>query len=335
MLSAIVNTTLSDDVFREDETTLAFERQMSETCGHEDGAFVITGTMANQLALRTLLPQPPCSILADARAHIIHFEAGGAAFSGAMVHGVRPMNGLYLTLADIEKHAVLTDDVHKCPTAVVSVEAPAAGNIIPLDEFRKISMWTHDHGVALHMDGARLFEAVAAGGGSLYDYASVCDMVSLDFSKNLGAPMGAMLLGSTELVHRARRVRKAVGGGMRQAGVLAAAAREAVAEHFGSGPWGSIDQRQRLLAVHKNAKLLGKVWTNQGGRLLRPVETNMIWVDLDAAGYDADHWRQLGIKHGVKLENNKRVVLHRQISEEAMKRLMKVFEEVLRARSKL
>ncbi|KAI9663139.1 MAG: hypothetical protein M1821_008187 [Bathelium mastoideum] len=334
MLSAIINTTLGDDVFREDVTTLDFENSMAAACGHEAGAFVISGTMANQLALRALLPRPPCSILTDARAHIIHFEAGGPAFSGAMVQGFRPANRQYMTLADIKKHAVLTDDVHKSPTAVISFEVPTSGIIIPLDELRQISKWTHENGVALHMDGARLFEAVAAGAGSLSDYAELCDAVSLDFSKNLGAPMGAMIVGSPALIHRVRRIRKAVGGGMRQAGVLTAAARAAVAENFGSGSWGEFEKTERLREVHEAAKRLGEVWTSQGGMLLRPIETNMLWVDLAAAGCDEERWKRLGLKHGVKVDG-KRIVLHRQISAEALSKLVDVFREVLKPRARL
>ncbi|KAF3803385.1 putative WD repeat-containing protein [Colletotrichum gloeosporioides] len=112
MLLAIARTTLHDDVYGEDSTTRNFEEEMAKTCGHESAAFVLSGTMANQLAIRSLLHQPPHAVLADASAHIIHWEAGGVAhLSGAMVQGIRPANGLYLTLEDIKKHAVLTDDL--------------------------------------------------------------------------------------------------------------------------------------------------------------------------------------------------------------------------------
>ncbi|KXH69126.1 beta-eliminating lyase [Colletotrichum salicis] len=236
MLTAITHTTLSDDVYSEDPTTSLFESSLAATCGHAAAAFVLTGTMANQLALRTLLTQPPHAVLADASAHILHWEAGGVAhLSGAMVQGIRPRNGLYLTLQDIEKHAVLTDDVHKCPTRVMSIENTCSGVVVPLLEMRRIREWTSARGIAVHMDGARLWEAVSAGAGSLEDFGRCCDVLTLDFSKNLAAPMGAMVLGSSELIKRLRRIRKSIGGGMRQAGVLAAAARQAVVENFGPG----------------------------------------------------------------------------------------------------
>ncbi|KAI8185656.1 u4 u6 small nuclear ribonucleoprotein prp4 [Colletotrichum sp. SAR 10_75] len=212
MLLAIARTTLHDDVYGEDSTTKNFEEEMAKTCGHESAAFVLSGTMANQLAIRSLLHQPPHAVLADASAHIIHWEAGGVAhLSGAMVQGIRPANGLYLTLEDIKKHAVLTDDIHKCPTRVVSIENTSSGVVIPLAELQRIKAWASTHGVAVHMDGARLWEAVSAGASALDDFGKCCDVLTLDFSKNLGAPMGAMVLGPSELIRRLKRTRKSIG----------------------------------------------------------------------------------------------------------------------------
>lgn len=335
-LRAIARTTLRDDVYREDPTTIALERHVVALCGAEAAAFCLSGTMANQLGLRALLDRaPPHAILASADAHIIHWEAGGPALlSGASVQGIRPRNGKHLALADVQKHALLTDDVHKTPTAVVSVEVPSGGNIMPLTELRDISAWCHERGVLLHMDGSRLWEAVAAGAGSLSDYVRLCDAVCLDFSKSLGAPMGAVVVGSAALVHRVRRLRKAVGGGMRQAGVLAAAARAAIDEGFGSNEWGEPEQIKTWTRVHDLAKAVGEMWTRRGGQLLRDVETNMVWVDLKGIGLDEKSWNETGKKFGVKLDG-KRIVLHRQISDEAIERLDEIFENVLKPRSKL
>ncbi|KAL8371127.1 hypothetical protein RB595_001126 [Gaeumannomyces hyphopodioides] len=328
MLEAIAHSTLNDDVYGEDATTADFERQMASLCGHEAAAFVISGTMANQLALRALLQQPPYAILADARSHIIHFEAGGVAhLSGAMVQAVRPLNGRHLTVEDAEKHAVLSDDdVHKCPTRVVSVENTAGGAVVPPVEMRRLHAWAGRHGLALHVDGARLWEAVAAGAGDLRELASCCHALSLDFSKNLGAPLGAMVLGSADLVARLRRLRKGVGGGMRQAGVLAAAARRAVAENFGPGP---ADTRGVIARSHVAARAIGGLWTARGGRLLRDVETNMVWLDLKGAGVPVAEWNEAGRKHGLKLDG-KRIVVHHQLSDAAVAKLAEVMDEVLR-----
>ncbi|KAL2795562.1 pyridoxal phosphate-dependent transferase [Aspergillus keveii] len=331
MLAAMATTSLGDDVFQEDETTTGFESLMASQCGHEAGAFVMSGTMANQLAIRTLLPQPPCGILVDARAHVIHFEGGGVGMSGASVRTVRPSNGRYMVLEDIISRAIVTDDVHKAPTKVVSIENTAGGSVLPVSELRRISEWAHSKDIKLHMDGARLFEAVATGAGSLWDYCTLCDLVSLDFSKNLGAPMGAMVLGSTKNIAQLRRIRKSLGGGMRQSGPLAAAAQFAVFEQFGIGPWGS---RGKLKAVHNLAKRVGEMWVHLGGELLREVETNQVWVDLAKAGIKADEWNELGRKNAVKLDG-KRIVLHHQISMDAVSRLGNVFNEALRVRPRL
>ncbi|KAL3476607.1 pyridoxal phosphate-dependent transferase [Aspergillus californicus] len=332
MLAAMANTSLGDDVFEEDETTTELQSFIATLCGHEAGAFVISGTMANQLSIRTLLAQPPpYGVLVDAGSHIINFEGGGVGMSGASIQAVPPSNGRYLVLEDIQAHAVITDNVHKCPTRVICMENTAGGSIVPLTEVRRISEWAHGHGIRLHMDGARLWEAVAAGAGSLQNYCSICDLVSLDFSKNLGAPMGAMVLGSTRLIAQLRRVRKSLGGGMRQSGPLAAAARHAVAEQFGDGPWGSKD---KLRAVHVLAKRVGAMWIESGGELRRDVETNHVWLNLNKAGIDTARWNEIGKRHGVKLDGG-RVVLHHQISTEAVVRLGLVFHEALKIRPHL
>ena len=326
MLAAMATTSLGDDVFREDEVTLSFEREVASLCGHEAGAFVITGTMANQLSIRALLTLPPYAVLADSRAHILHFEGAGVGImSGAHVQTVQPSNGRYMRLEDIKAEAVLTDDVHKCPTRVISIENTAGGSVVPVSELARISQWAHANDILLHMDGARLFEAIATGAGSLYDYCSLCDLVTVDFSKNLGAPMGAMVLGSSARIHQLRRLRKSIGGAMRQCGPIAAAAQYAFHEQFGGGTWGT---PVKIQATHELAKRVGRMWKDQGGSLLRDVETNQVWVDLNRAGISDQQWNETGRKHGVKLDG-KRVVFHHQTSEDAVARLGLVFQEVL------
>jgi threonine aldolase len=164
MLGAIIRCSLRDDIYQEDVSTTSFESHIATLTGFSGAAFVLSGTMANQLALRTHLTQPPHAILADARSHILHWEAGGiASLCGAMVQSVQASNGEYLTLADIQRKVVLSDDVHKCPTSVISLENTIGGIIQPLEETRKISTWARENGLKMHLDGARLFEVVAAG----------------------------------------------------------------------------------------------------------------------------------------------------------------------------
>jgi threonine aldolase len=326
MLAAIVNTTLRDDVFQEDTTTMDLESDIAARCGQPSGLFTITGTMANQLALRTLLTQPPHAILTDSRAHILTNEAGGPAFmSGAMIQAVQPSNGKYLTLEDIKANAVLTDNVHKCPTRVIALENTVSGIVVPLSEMRKISRWARMNGVKIHLDGARLFEAVAAGAGSLREYGDLVDTLSVDFSKNLGAPMGAMLLSTKENIDQARRIRKSIGGGMRQAGVLSAAARVAVEEQFGPGDGG---QAGKLRQVHESAKRVGRIWQDKGGKLTKDVETNQVWIDLKTLGVEDEDWNEIGRSQGVSLDGP-RIVFHHQIGNEAIRKLEQAFDIVL------
>lgn len=327
MLRSILKTSLLDDVYREDDTTLSLEHYISNLTGKEAGIFVLSGTMANQIALRTHLTQPPHAVLCDTRSHIIHWEAGGlASMSGAMVQGVSPGNGEYLTLDDIRRKAVISDDVHKCPTRVISLENTIAGLIYPLVELQRVSDWAPKHGIKMHLDGARLWEAVAGGGGSLEAYAQCFDSVSLDFSKGLGAPMGAMIVGNDKFVAQARRIRKSIGGGMRQAGVLSSAARAGVDETF-FGDGGDLPG-EMLRIVHRRAKLVAESWVARGGNLLRRTETNLVWVDLKSLNISEEHFSEMGRRCGVKLDGC-RIVLHYQISDEGIGRLERVFDIAL------
>lgn len=329
MLEAISNATLMDDVYVEDPTTNALEADMAALAGHEAGLLVMSGTMGNQVALRTLLTQPPHSVLCDHRAHIINYEAGGvASLSGAQVMGVRPSNGVYLTLKDVQEHTILSDDVHACPTRVISLENTLAGTIMPLDEVRKISAFAREKGIKMHLDGARIWEAVAANAGSLSEFTSYFDSVSMCFSKGLGAPIGSIIVGSVPFIKHARRIRKSIGGGTRQAGIIAAAARVAVEEGFGKGPKG---EGGKLRACHIRAKKIGEAWKSKGGTLANPTETNMIWLNLEAAGCSAQEFVEIAKEEGLKTSGG-RLVAHYQISDDAVTRLERVMDRVLKSR---
>ncbi|KAH7370944.1 pyridoxal phosphate-dependent transferase [Rhexocercosporidium sp. MPI-PUGE-AT-0058] len=307
MLLAIMKTTLQDDVYGEDTTTTSLENHVAKLAGHEAGLFVLSGTMANQLALKTHMTQVPDGILCDARSHILHWEAGGLANTGAMVQSIRPTNGEYLTLEDITERAILSDDVHKCPTTVISLENTISGLIHPLAETKRIHSWANQNGLKLHLDGARVWEAIAAGAGTLRNYGECFDSLSVDFSKGLGAPMGAMILGNQKFITRARRIRKGMGGGMRQSGVLSAAA------------WVALDNIDNLPDVHRLAKTVADMWVRKGGRLRRRTETNLVWIDLK----DEEAFRSLGRKYGIQVDGC-RIVLHYQISPDSIRRLGQV-----------
>ena len=285
--------------------------------------------MANQVALRTHLVAPPHAVLCDARSHIVHWEAGGLGLSGAMTQGVLPSNREFLTLEDIQQKAELSDNVHKCPTMVISLENTISGLIHPLSEIQRISTWARTNGLKLHLDGARLWEAVAADAGSLRDYAACFDSVALDFSKGLGAPMGAIIVGNSQLVKRARRIRQAIGGGMRQCGILSAGARAAVDDFIGTVNPGELRTTgEKLRKSHDIARRVADMWVHKGGKLSRRTETNLVWVGLSHARCSRDDFIKLGRRYDIKLDGP-RIVLHYQISEEALRRLELVFKAVL------
>ncbi|KAI0543148.1 pyridoxal phosphate-dependent transferase [Xylaria digitata] len=327
MLHAIQTTSLLDDVFEEDATTQDLEAHVAALAGKAAGLFVLSGTMGNQLALRSLLTQPPHSVLCDQQSHIIQYEAGGvASLSGAMITPVTPRNGHHLTLEDIQTHAIISSDVHACPTRVISLENSLHGLVTPLAEVQRIAAFARAHGIRMHCDGARLWEVVASGAGSLAEFGACFDTLSLCFSKGLGAPIGSVLVGSRDVIKHARWVRKSIGGGLRQAGVVTAAARVAVDTTFGKGAHG---EGGLLQASHATAQRVAKMWTDLGGRMTLPVETNMCWLDLESLGCDAARFEQLGREAGLKLLGN-RLITHYQIGEEAIQKLSAIFEQIAR-----
>lgn len=325
MLHAIQNTTLFDDAYGEDPTTTALEANMARMCGHEAGLFLLSGTMGNQVAIRSLLTQPPHSVLCDHRAHISYLEAGGIAMlCGAMVNGVVPSNGTYLRLQDIENHVNLGDGVCDCPTKVISLENTLRGVVIPLEEVKKISEFARNNGIKTHLDGARLWEVAAAGAGSLEDYAKCFDSVTFCFSKGLGAPMGSVLVGSKEFIKRAKWIRQAIGGALRQAGVVTAAAQNAVDINFAG-------EGEVLRRTHVIAKRIAKHWESLGGIFELPVDTNMVCLDLEKSGVDIMKLRELAKERGLKLSRG-RIVVHYQIAGEAVDRLEAVLTDAMKHR---
>ncbi|KAK5174482.1 uncharacterized protein LTR77_001562 [Saxophila tyrrhenica] len=321
MLSAIASTTLLDDVFQMDPTTNNLESFIATLTGKENALLVLSGTMGNQIAIRTHLQGPPHSIVTDYRSHIMTAEAGGvASLCGALTIPVEPANGRYLTLEDVKKKCIISDNVHACPTKLISLENTLAGIILPLKECQRISAWARENSILLHLDGARLWEAVAAGAGSLEDYCACFDSISLCFSKGLGAPIGSIIVGTSAFITRARWIRKSIGGGLRQAGVVTAAARVAVEDTFLGG---------LLSASHDRAREISKMWEELGGKVVNPVETNMVWLDLEHAGVGVERFVELGEKAGLRLMGG-RLVVHYQIGEEAVRRLERVMRAVLK-----
>lgn len=316
MLDAITHTTLLDDVFRSDPTTNDLESYIAQLTDHPAALLVLSGTMGNQVSLRTHLTQPPHSVLTDHRSHILEWEAGGvASLCGALVKGVEPANGHSMTLADVKKHAIVSEDIHACPTSVISLENTLGGEILPLAECQAISAWAQERGIKMHLDGARLWEAVAAQVAEkkhnsdlvtgLKAYCACFDSISLCFSKGLGAPIGSIIIGSEAFIKKARHIRKSIGGGLRQAGVVTAAARVAIDETF---------LGEKLVGSHERARQIAKLWTEKGGKLAKQVETNMVWLDLESAGLEVKRFVEIGVKHGLQFVGGRLVVHYRKFA---------------------
>lgn len=222
------------------------------------------------------------------------YEAGGlASLSQALITGVTPSNGRWITLEDVKKDVVLGNDIHFAPTRVISLENTINGVIMPLEEMRRISAFAREHGIKVHLDGARLWNACSVPGApGLAEYAECVDSLSVCLSKSLGAPVGSAVVGERALVEHARHMRKAVGGGIRQAGILTAMAAVAVEEVWVGG---------KLAVGNEWARRLEGKWKALGGRVTLPVDTNMVWLDLEGRGVDMGVWMEEVERAGVKV----------------------------------
>ncbi|OKO94679.1 hypothetical protein PENSUB_11517 [Penicillium subrubescens] len=224
---AILNaSTFGDDIYDErgDPSVKALQDKIARMTGKEAALFVPSGTMGNQICLRAHLHQPPHTILLDYPAHVQCWETGAIPLlSQATVTGVEPKNGVHLTLGDVRDRIVLEDNYHFPPTRIVSLENTLSGTILPLKDAQEISRYVRSVPVppgrtpiAMHLDGARLWEGVTAEGVDIKDYLECFDTASLCLSKGIGAPMGSMIVGSKKLIDRAVWFRKMFGGATRQ-----------------------------------------------------------------------------------------------------------------------
>lgn len=268
MLEAMVSAPLGDDVMGDDPTVRELEALAATLLGKEAALYLPSGTMANQAAIRSHAG-PGDEVLLEQTCHVFLWEQGGAAqLSGVQL---RPLPGERgrVSVEDLER-GIRFDDPH-CPvTRLVILEnthATSGGSVLPLDYLDEVRSFTQERGLALHVDGARIAHASAASGLPLSEYGRRTDSISCCLSKGLGAPVGSVLAGSVDFVRRARRARKVFGGGMRQAGVIAAAGLVALR-----------DQRARLVEDHVRARALGEALAALPGLEVVSPETNMVWV---------------------------------------------------------
>lgn len=268
MREVIANAQVGDDVMGSDPTVKALEAYVAQLLGKDAAVFMPSGTMTNQVALRAHT-EPGDEVILESQAHIYYYEGGApAALSGVMCRLIQGNKGVF-TAADLMK-ALRPRDDHFPQAKLVCLENThnrGGGRIYPLSEIEAIAQVCREQGLKLHLDGARLWNACVATGIAAAEYAQAFDTASVCFSKGLGAPIGSALAGSKELIERARRFRKMFGGGMRQAGMMAAGALYALKHH-----------RERLREDHINAKILAEGLHQVQGIEIVPeeIQTNIV-----------------------------------------------------------
>jgi threonine aldolase len=279
MLQAMMAATVGDDVYGEDTTVNALEHQLANDFGMEAGLFCPTGTMTNQIAIR-VQARPATEVICADNAHVFKYEGGGiAANTGAQARLVASTYGK-ISAPQIAE-VINAEDVHFPRTALVCLENTSnrgGGSIYTLAEMNEVANLCKQHKLPLHLDGARIYNALAEGDYTSKHLGNIFNSISVCLSKGLGAPVGSVLLGSKEMIHEAKRVRKLMGGGMRQAGYLAAAGIYALKHHVAG-----------LKQDHQHAKQVADVLCNNNLVVsMMPVVTNIIIFKLkDANTADA------------------------------------------------
>ena len=273
MLDAMMSATVGDDVFGEDETVNALQNRAAELFGMQAALFCPTGTMTNQIGIR-VHTQPGDEVICDELAHVYLYEGGGiASNSGASVRLIKGRSGRF-SAAQVRENVNRRDDSHLPWTRLVAIENTVnkgGGCCWDLEEITRIRRVCDEQGLALHLDGARLFNALTARNESPHQHGQLFDTISVCLSKSLGAPAGSLLIGSRDLIAKAHRYRKVMGGGMRQSGYLAAAGLFALEHHV-----------QRLRDDHARAKVVeAELRSLPYVASVLPVETNIIIFTLD------------------------------------------------------
>jgi threonine aldolase len=311
MREAMQTAELGDDVYGEDPSVNRLERYLAAELGFDRGLFVPTGTMSNLLGLMAHCGRGDEYIVGQ-QAHTYKYEGGGAAVLGSIQP--QPIDGEAdgsLDLAKVEA-AIKQDDFHFARTRLLALENTMQGKVLPIAYLQSARELTLRRGLALHLDGARLFNAAVKQGVPAKDITQYFDSVSVCLSKGLGAPVGSVLCGSEEVIGRARRMRKMVGGGMRQAGMLAAA-----------GLYALQHQVERLADDHANALRLGHGLSELGYRV-EPVQTNMVYVDI---GERAAELKSFCAERGIRITSapRLRMVTHLDISADAIEQVLAAF----------
>lgn len=322
MLQAMLSAEVGDDVFGQDPTVNALEAKAAELFGHEAALFCPSGTMTNQIAIK-LHTQPTDEVICDHYSHVYQYETGGYAFhSGVVMNLIEGQHGK-ITAAQVEAAIKPVYDWLPLSRLVVLENTcnKGGGSYYTLEELSPISELCRTRGLAIHLDGARLFNALVETQDRPSDIGSLFDTISICLSKGLGAPVGSLLIGSSDHIRRARRLRKVMGGGMRQAGYLAAAGLYALEHHV-----------DRLAEDNRHARQIGTLLkTLPYVTSVRPVRTNILIFDLAPSFGTADNFLVRLAEHGVQAvafgPQTIRFVTHLNVTPAMVENLM----EVLRA----
>ena len=313
MLDAMARAATGDDVYGEDPTVNRLEVELAGRLGFAAALFVPTGTMSNLLGLMAHCERGEEYIVGQ-QAHTYKYEGGGAAVLGSIQpQPLEVQADGSLDLAQVAA-AIKPDDFHFARTRLLALETTMQGKVLPLEYLAQARSFTQAHGLQLHLDGARLYNAAVKLGVDARVITKHFDSVSVCLSKGLGAPVGSVLCGSVELIAKARRLRKMVGGGMRQAGYLAAAGLYALDHHV-----------QRLAEDHANAEYLAQ-GLRAAGFTVEPVHTNMVYLQI---GDKADAIKAFAAERGVKLSAaaRLRMVTHMDVGRAQIDQVIATFVE--------
>ena len=307
MLAYMFKAEVGDDVWEEDNTVKALEEKLASIFGMEAGLFCPSGTMANQIAIK-VHTQAGDEVICDYTSHVYQYDGGGIAFNSSasvkLLHGNRGKLSVNLI-----KEALRDENVHYPRTSLVSIENTTnkgGGACYNLQTLQEISIFCKHKKLNFHLDGARLFHAIVATKTAPKDYGAVFNSISVCMSKGLGAPVGSVLLGNHDFIHKAKRVRKVLGGGMRQAGYLAAACIYAIDHHV-----------ELLKDDHRRAKEIESVLLNLDYvKDVLPVETNILIFILDNPSRLVDYLQTKNIYCSAVSQNQIRFVTHFQFDDD-------------------
>jgi threonine aldolase len=324
MREAMATAEVGDDVFGDDPTVIALEAEVAALFGHEAALFAPSGTMANQIALQLAVPRAG-ELLAGADAHVVSFELGAAAAIGGISTRTWSPMGAALNVDQIAA-MIAPPGYPLAPTRAIAVEQiHGDGGVVALETLQALRTVASEAGVALHCDGARIWHAHVADGVPLSSYGTLFDTMSVCLSKGLGAPIGSLVVASAERIAQARIIRKRMGGGMRQVGILAAAGRHALRHHIG-----------RLADDHARAQRLAAALEPLGVVDAAAVRTNLVMLDLTKSPLDAPSLvaaaAEQGVLIGAMLPRTARLVTHLDVDDAGVDRAIEVLSPLLSAR---